>query len=1270
MGIVSARFLAFAIGLFTVGAQAALLREYLVLFRGSELALGFLFSFWFLWVALAAGAVRRSLRLAGWVRRRLVPLASVQPLGGFVGLLLVAGLRLAADVPAWAPLPPLLLALGAAGVTAPVGLLTGVVFPAACDAAGASPVEGARFAYVWESVGAVVGGLAATTGFRLGLDAPTVVAALGAVQCAAAASHGRIAGGAARFAAWAMLAACVALVTPPVGPRVRDGLRELALRSSLPGATRIADRETPYHRITTARLATQTVVLLDGEVLAAFPEGPEHAAEAAVLASQPGERRRALVLGHGRVGTAFALARYFPEVVVVTLDPAVVDAVIHARTPAHGPVPGNLRFIEADPRVFVAHGAPLATPDWDLVVIAAPEPATRAAGRLYSREFLEAVARRLARDGVLAAFVRSGENALVGETLRYGQSVWQTFSAVFSDVQVVPGEAAILLASTSPGVTAVDPAILATRHAGFAGADPPFDPRRFPDLVREDRARFIRESYAEGAKEGRLIHTDGRPLTAFLAMLAALQQGGHRGTGLLWALFEAGPALAGLLLLVLLYGVIRSRFRASPEAAPGEAGARILVGATGGASIAATIVLMAQYQSVIGAVHGDVGAATAVVMLGVAAGARLGAAGGARRDVLRAVVVALSGAAILACVPLLVPAAGDTSRGFAMVRFALLFGAVGVVTGAAWPVAAGLAGSRAVAATLETWDHRGASLFAGLTGVVLLPLFGTTWTCLALAGLMGIAAVAVVLDAGLRGDRARRWTATRMGRFLTFFVWPRSFAWPTIGLAVAVLAVAVPLLGNREDPALSAVLSEEAIRRLDPSQKVVAGSEPFLHHRLEGVRDPEGDAVAVATMAVAPDIRGWGGAFNLALSVGVDGRVRRVRVMSHRETPAYVPDLAAFLGRFEGTSVGELAAATSPGVDAITGATVTSEAMSAAIRTTATAVGRDLLAMRLPAAPPVPSLGSRLTDPRVAWVLLVLAGAVAVHRRGPQRVRMGFLAIVLVGSAFFDVQLSASWLQSLARMEPPSPVANPALWLLTFGVLGLAVLQGPVYCAHACPFGAAQEWIGRLGVFAGWRRTPPPAPRDRFRAAKYALLVLVAVTPLFPDAAGALGWDPLAAVFASRPPGLGLAVVGIVAVASLAWFRPWCRFLCPVGAFLNLFNGLAGRLGAQPSRNYGACDLGVRGPDDIDCLQCNRCTRSAGKAASSPATARAWIGFVVLMIGLLLVVAWGFVQGVSPDTAAMGARPGVRRIDVERVLRQIDEGRLSDHEALYWVPAP
>jgi len=60
-------------------------------------------------------------------------------------------------------------------------------------------------------------------------------------------------------------------------------------------------------------------------------------------------------------------------------------------------------------------------------------------------------------------------------------------------------------------------------------------------------------------------------------------------------------------------------------------------------------------------------------------------------------------------------------------------------------------------------------------------------------------------------------------------------------------------------------------------------------------------------------------------------------------------------------------------------------------------------------------------------------------------------------------------------------------------------------------------------------------------------------------------------------------------LGSLVYVRFWCRYFCPLGAFLALGNKIAllGRL--APKRRFEHCDLGVRGEYDLDCIRCGRC---------------------------------------------------------------------------------
>lgn len=51
----------------------------------------------------------------------------------------------------------------------------------------------------------------------------------------------------------------------------------------------------------------------------------------------------------------------------------------------------------------------------------------------------------------------------------------------------------------------------------------------------------------------------------------------------------------------------------------------------------------------------------------------------------------------------------------------------------------------------------------------------------------------------------------------------------------------------------------------------------------------------------------------------------------------------------------------------------------------------------------------------------------------------------------------------------------------------------------------------------------------------------------------------------------------------------------------------------------------------------------------------------------LAIVAWGLLEGARGPGAA-GGTAGLRDVDLDRYLRRVQEGSLSDAEARWWVP--
>lgn len=124
----------------------------------------------------------------------------------------------------------------------------------------------------------------------------------------------------------------------------------------------------------------------------------------------------------------------------------------------------------------------------------------------------------------------------------------------------------------------------------------------------------------------------------------------------------------------------------------------------------------------------------------------------------------------------------------------------------------------------------------------------------------------------------------------------------------------------------------------------------------------------------------------------------------------------------------------------------------------------------------------------------------------------------------------------------------------------LSIAFGPVICGWVCPFGTFQEWISKIGrrIFGNKFNHFIPAKLDNYlRYIRYIVLALIVYMTATTAKLMFQDIDPYYALFNFWSTEVSLAAFIILAVTillSLVIERPWCKYVCPYGAVLGVFN--------------------------------------------------------------------------------------------------------------------
>jgi polyferredoxin len=248
-----------------------------------------------------------------------------------------------------------------------------------------------------------------------------------------------------------------------------------------------------------------------------------------------------------------------------------------------------------------------------------------------------------------------------------------------------------------------------------------------------------------------------------------------------------------------------------------------------------------------------------------------------------------------------------------------------------------------------------------------------------------------------------------------------------------------------------------------------------------------------------------------------------------------------------------------------------------------------------------------------AWDLLLFAAFITLafvsFRRKSIPLKYATLVASVVYLGIYKSQL-ISIVNVFGLLTWNLPILQYSLGWYFFAIVTLAstVLWGRLYCGRICAFGALTQLLDRVAP-RRWRVRVPRAIERRASYIKFALLGGTLLYFFATHDIGAFRYVEPFWMFTGQSTLPLWTALGALLVASVFVANLYCRFLCPVGAFL----GLVSNLTVFRIRRWSECSTcricektcewgAIRGPQIVasECVRCDDCERLYANVARCP----------------------------------------------------------------------
>jgi len=185
--------------------------------------------------------------------------------------------------------------------------------------------------------------------------------------------------------------------------------------------------------------------------------------------------------------------------------------------------------------------------------------------------------------------------------------------------------------------------------------------------------------------------------------------------------------------------------------------------------------------------------------------------------------------------------------------------------------------------------------------------------------------------------------------------------------------------------------------------------------------------------------------------------------------------------------------------------------------------------------------------------VILLGSAILLNWKKPKNLSVFRLTLLAISLLYFGLLLQQA-LCPIATLQmifisQEKVVLTFFIFLVFLLSLLTTLLFGRIFCYFLCPIGAIQELVFRIPRKFGKVPTLTRFPKLLLYL-PYLILFLVALGSTFFSVTIFCKFDPFGALFGCNPANWKLPFLIAFLVTSLFIFRPFCNFLCPLGAIL------------------------------------------------------------------------------------------------------------------------